>query len=205
MAETKSNLFKFNVKNLKYSFATEGVFDTPEPLAYAEALALEADYNETILYGDGEKLAVLSDDKGKKGTISVTNIEKHYEIACGRAMLIVGGIADIQQRKSEEHAIYYEVDAYEDGVQKTIKNWLFGCITGKPNESYQQTKDDPTINTYDYGLTVLGTNLKKSDGVTDYVDANGNKVKVYRLTSFPDDTGYATFGDAVPTPKELDV
>lgn len=196
-------IFKFNVKNLKYSFKTLDVYDAPSPMAYANSVALEADYNETKLYGDGQKLAILADDKGKTGNIGVTNIEQAYEIACGRAMLISGGLADIQQRVSKEHAIYYEVDALIDGVQKTIKNWLYGCITGKASESYEQTQDDPTVNNYEYPLTVLGVNLKNSGGTADYTDANGNTVKVFRVTAFPEDSGYATFGDTVPIPKAL--
>lgn len=196
-------MFKFNVKNLKYSTGVPGAWDAPVDLAYAHAISLEADYNETKLYGDGEKLAVLADDKGKTGSISVTNIEEAYEIACGRMLAILGGTADIQQRATVEHCIYYEVEAIDDGTTITIKNWLFGCITGKANESYQQTEDDPTFNKYEYPLTVLGINLQIHDGGADFVDANGNTIKVFRLTSYPDTTGYATFGDAVPLVESL--
>jgi len=199
----KSKLIKFNVKNLKYATKdAEGTYGTPVDLAYANSLSLEADYNEMKIYGDGKLIGILADDKGKTGTLSVTNIEEAYEIACGRMMKVDGGIADVQQHASIEHAIYYEVDALKDGVPITIKNWLFNCITGKPNESYQQTQDDPTINFYDYPLTVMGTNLKTADGTSDYVDTNGNTIRVTRLTAFPDDTGYSTFESTVPVPKE---
>jgi len=197
----KKNLFKFNVKNLKYSFATLGTYETPVPLAYANSLALEADYDETILYGDGQKLAILADDKGKTGTLSVTNIEDEYEIACGRAMLVQGGIGDIQQLESKEHALYYETEGILDGKRITIKNWLFGCITGKAGENYEQTTDNPTVNNFDYPLTVLGTLLQDSAGTADYVDENGNTIKCFRITSYPEDSGYDTFGDAVPVAK----
>lgn len=198
---TKNKIFKFNVKNVKYAVKSEAVYGIVKELAYAESLSLEADYNETKLFGDGEVLAILGDDKGKTGTLGVTNIEDHYEIDMGRAKLIEGGIADIQQRNSVDHAIYYEIEALVEGDIITIKNWLYGCITGKANETYEQTKDDPTINTYDYSLSVLGNNLKNAAGTEDYVDENGNKIKVFRLTSYPGDAGYETFGDAVPVPK----
>ena len=199
MAKTK--VVKFNVKNLKFSFATGGVFAAPADLAYAVQVTLEADYNEKKLYGDGQIIGIIGDDKGKKGSIVVTNIEQAYEIACGRARLVQGGSAEVQQRKTIPHAIYFETDAFVDGDTVTFKNWLFEVITGKPSESYQQTEDDPTVNTYSYPLTALGTNLKAADGLTDYVDDKGNTVKVFRIVSAPEDTGYATFGDTVPTPK----
>lgn len=199
----KSKLLKFNIKNVKYAMKDElGEFGTPKDLAYANSLSLEADYNEQKIFGDGQIIAILADDKGKTGTLSVLNIEKEYEVDCKRAREVEGGIADIQQHASIEHAIYYEVDAIQDGVPITIKNWLYGCITGKANETYQQTQDDPTVNYYDYPLTVMGTNLKDSAGTSDYVDANGNTYKVTRLTAFPSDTGYSTFGNTVPVPKE---
>lgn len=199
MAKTK--MFKFNVKNVKYAVPVEGVFGTPKDLAYANSISLEADYEETKLFGDGQILAILGDDKGKTGTLSVVNIEKDYEIDMKRSLEIEGGLADIQQRSSVEHAIYFEVDAIENGVGKTIKRWVFGVTTGKASETYEQTQDSPTINTYDYPLTVLGVNLKDSAGTADYKDEFGNTLKAFYVTSFPGEAGYATFESTVPTPK----
>lgn len=198
----KNKLLKFNVKNVKYSILTAGVYGSVLDLAYANGISLEADYNEKKLYGDGTLIGVIGDDKGKTGTLSVINIEAEYEKACGRAMDVVGGLADIGQRKSQAHAIYYEVEAYEDGDTITIKNWLLNCVTGKPNEAYEQTQDDPTINTYDYPITVLGELLQNAAGDADAVDLNGNTTMVYRITAVPTDAGFATFGDTVPMPKE---
>ncbi|MDD4275926.1 MAG: hypothetical protein PHO33_03000 [Clostridia bacterium] len=200
---TKTAMFKFNVKNVKYAIENDGSYGTIKDLAYANSISLEANYSESKLFGDGEVLGVLGNDKGKTGTISVVNIEDHYEIDCGRALEITNALADIQQRKSVSHAIYYEIEAYDEGQIITIKNWLFGCITGKASESYEQTTEDPVINNYEYTLTVLGKNLKNSAGTEDYTDAKGNTIKCFRLTSYPDTTGYSTFGATVPTPKVL--
>ena len=198
----KSKLIKYNIKNVKYAVKDEsGVWGNPIDLAYANSLSLEANFSETKFFGDGEVIAVLTNDKGKTGTLSVINIEHDYEIACGRMMEIEGGFAEIEQISSVEHCLYYEVDAKKDGVPITIKTWMFGCITGKANESYQQTQEDHTVNTYDYPLTVNGVNLKASTGENDYVDANGNTIKVPRKFSYPTDQDYATFGNAVPIPK----
>lgn len=197
----KSKRIKFNVKNVKYALLTDGEYGAPIDLAYANSLTLEADYNEQKIYGDGQVIAILSDDKGKTGTLSVVDINDDYEVACGRKMILENGIADIQQHSSVVHAIYYEVEALDGGVPITIKNWLFGCVTGKANESYQQTADDPTVNTYDYPLSVMGTEIKAATGETDYVDKNGNTIKATQLTSYPDDLGFEEFGTTVPTPK----
>ena len=199
----KQKLVRFNVKNLKYSIPTAPkTYPAPADIAYGTSVSLEADYNETKFYGDGEVIGILGDDKGKTGAVGVVNIENAYEIACGRAMLLVDGeIADIQQRKTIEHAIYFEVDAVLDGETITVKMWLFGCITGKSSESYAQTEDDPTINAYEYPLTVLGQNLEANLTTDDYVDDKGNTVKVFRMISVPGDTNYATFGASVPLPK----
>jgi len=199
----KTTMVKFNCKNLKYSIPTAPkTYPAPIEIAYATAVTLEADYNETKLYGDGMVIGIIGDDKGKTGTIGVTNIEDDYEIACNRAILLDDGShGDIQQRATIEHAIYFEVDALVLGVTKTVKFWMFGCITGKAGETFQQTEDDPTINNYEYPLTVLGQNLEANLSTDDFVDTNGNTIKVFRMKSVPGDADYATFGDTVPTPK----
>ena len=199
---TRNKLVKFNIKNLKYAIKNSGdTWDTPKPLSYAEALALQSDFQEQIIYGDGEKLFGIPDDKGFTGELTVIAIEDHYEKDMGRLMDIQGGKADVQQYKSVPHCIYYEVDAYDNGIKKTYKSWLMNCITGRASETYQQTKDDPTFNTYAYPLTVLGENLKDATGTNEYTDANGNTVKVFRVNSKPTDAGYDTFGDSVPLLK----
>lgn len=199
----KTKMVKYNVKNLKYSIPTAPkTYPAPSDIAYAVSVTLEADYNETKLYGDGIVIGIIGDDKGKTGGIGVTNIEDDYEVACGRSLALVDGeFADIQQRSTKEHAIYYEVNALVEGDVITVKYWMFGCITGKSSESYAQTEDDPTINTYEYPLTVLGQNLEANLATDDYVDSKGNNVRVFRMKSVPGDTNYATFGDTVPTPK----
>jgi len=197
----KKKLFKFNIKNVKYATPVDGVYGTPAPLAYSKSITLEADYEETKLYGDGQVLAILADDKGKTGVLSVINLEKEYEIAMKRSLEITQGTAEIQQRSTVEHAIYFEVDGIEDGIAKTYKRWLLGVTTGKPSESYTQTEDNPTINGFDYPLTIMGVLLKDTAGTADFVDANGNTVRVWSVTSEPTDTGYATFESAVPVPS----
>lgn len=198
----KDYLF-YNVKNLKHALRTAAkTYSTPESLAYASGLNLEADFNETKKYGDGMVIAVIADDKGLTGSVITTSVEDDYEIACARAVLDNNGnLVTIQQKSSIHHAIYYETDYLDAGVNKTAKFWLLNLTTGKASESYQQTEEDPTINTYEYSLTVLGEKLEANLTTDDFVDENGNTINVYRVRSLPGETGYATFGDAVPTVK----
>lgn len=202
----KKKLFRFNVKNVMYAVkGAGGTYGEPQDLAYATSISLEADYSETKLYGDGQVITVLGNDKGKTGTLGVINLEKEYEVAMKRAMEVQGGLADVQQRSTVAHAIYFETDALDDGIAKTVKVWLLNVTTGKASESYSQTEDSPTINGYEYPLSVLGESVKTADGSAIYYDENGNEIVAYQITSYPGDTGYATFEEAVPIPKKLAV
>lgn len=200
----KTKMVRFNVKNVKYAIKSElDVYGTVSDLAYANAITLESNFSEKVIYGDGVIIGVLNNDKGKTGSLGVINIEDHYEVDCGRALAITEGLADIQQIKSVEQAIYYEVDAFKDNAKIVIKNWLLGCFTSRANESYNQTEEDVSINFYEYPMKIMGETLMDSTGAEEYTDTNGNTLKVFRITSYPDDAGYETFGDEVPTPKAL--
>jgi hypothetical protein len=119
-----------------------------------------------------------------------------------RKMLVDGGaVADITQRDSVEHAIYFEVHQLLDGITKTKKVWLLGVTSGKPSETFTQSKDNVTLNNLEVPLTILGEKMMANDGLTVYKDANGNELKVTKLSVKPTDASYATFGASVPTPK----
>lgn len=65
----KNKLIKFNIKNVKYAVKNDlGEYGEPKDLAYANSLSLEADYNEQKIFGDGQIIGILADDKGKTGT-----------------------------------------------------------------------------------------------------------------------------------------
>lgn len=131
-------------------------------------------------------------------------VEEDYEIAMGRKKKIVGGTADIKQLGTTKHAIYFEVDSQdENGNKSVIKNWLFNCTSSKPNEQFDQDTDSPNPANYEMNLNVLGTLLQAAATTSNYVDANGNTIPVWRVSAISSDTNYATFGDTVPTPKAL--
>ena len=201
--EQKTKLLRYNVKNVKYSIKKNDTeYGEVKDLAYADSISLEAQYEESTIYGDGEIIAVIPNDKGLKGKLKTININEQYEVDCGRLLPIDNGLASIQQRKTTEQAIYFEVDATTSGGKiQTIKNWIYGVTTTKPNEAFNQSKGAPTINQYEYNLTVKGEILKEADGNIHIDKTTGNTVKVYWIKSAPGANGYETFHENVPTPK----
>lgn len=202
-----SELIRFNIKNVKYAVAinTDGVrsYQSPEAMGFASAISLEANYSEKPLYGDGEIQAVLASDKGKTGSLTLLTVDNKYEIAMKRKMEIAGGLADIQQKSTIEHAIYFEFDYLDkdDNAIKTAKSIIYGVFSGRPSESLNQTEDEINNNNIEMSLTIKGTTLRNAEGNEDYKDANGNTLKVWQQTCIPSDKDYATFGTTITEPK----
>ena len=118
-------------------------------------------------------------------------------------MKITQGLAEVQVLQNKTIAIGFECYiTTTDGITKTKKVWLLGVNVRPSSDGLSQNTDTINENTASYGITVKGTNLKATGGTTDYVDAYGNTIKVYKITSVPSDTGYATFLDSVPVPTE---
>lgn len=198
----EKTLLRFNIKNAKYALKISSGYETPVPFGYSDSISLEADYSEKVIYGDGRKVLVIPNDKGKTGTLSLLTIDEAYEIAMKRRLAISGGIAEVKQLASVEHAIYFETDYLDsDNKQQTAKTIIYGVTSGRPSESYNQTTDDINNNNVSYPLTITGTALKASSGTSDYTDAGGNKVYVWQQTCLPTDTGYANFGTTIADPK----
>jgi len=199
MSKTGKVLAQFNVKNGKYQIAGGS---TVEPLAWLTKVSLDRDLATQGIYGDGELQLNIINDKGYTGTLGVTARDIDFEKANGMQMEITGGTAEVQQQSILTNDIYFETEFVgADGVKKTKKVWLFGVEVGAPSESLEQTTDNLNIATYEYPITVKGVYLKATGGTSDFVDTTtGNKVKVFKLSAVPTDTGYTTFGDTVPTP-----
>lgn len=203
MAGTNKTLVRFNIKNAAYAVKkTDGGYDTPVSIGYSDSISLEADYAEKIIYGDGRKLVIIPNDKGKTGTLGLLAIDEAYEIAMKRRMKTANGTAEIKQTSSIEHALYFEFDYLEDGgVTKTGKTIIYGVTSGRPSESLNQTTDDINNNIVNYPLTIKGTPLMASTGSTQYTDEAGNGVYVWQETCIPSDPGYANFGKTITAPK----
>lgn len=194
----------FNIKNAKYALKTDEGYASPVSIGYSDSLALEADYSEKKIHGDGRVLKVIPNDKGKTGTLTLLTIDDGYEIAMKRRMKTANGTAEIKQYASVEHALYHEFEYMEeDGDIKTAKVWIYGVTSGRPSDSLSQTTDDINNNNVDYSLTIKGTPLMNSQGTAPYQDENGNSIYVWQECCLPEDPGYEDFGKACNLPKAL--
>ncbi len=199
----KTNELQFGVKNVKYALKdNSGVYGLPKDLAFAHEIALEPTFSTNRIYGDGRVIAEVVSDQGKTGTLIVVQIPHEYEkdMQQKRAMSDKS-VADITQLDTIEHAIYYEVNKLENGVNQTIKAWLLNVTSGKPAETFTQSQAEPTLNNIEIPLTILGDYAKGATNEEIYVDVDGNKLRVTKLVSKPGDDNYATFQNSVPTPR----
>lgn len=201
MANNDKTLVRFNIKNAKYAVLTNGTYGTPVALGYADSIALEANYAEKIIYGDGRAVLTIPNDKGKTGDLALLTIDDAYEIAMKRRMKTAKGTAEIKQLAAIEHAIYFEFDYMEeDGEMKTAKTVLYGVTSGRPSETFSQTTEDINNNNISYPLTIKGIKMQTSDG-KDYTDDKGNIIYAWQETSLPGDTGYEEFGKTIVAPQ----
>lgn len=198
MSKTGKTLVEFNVKNGKYKVGT----GTVKPLTWLTKVALEPDVGETPIFGDGEEILTLQNDKGYNVTLGMTAPDEDFEKDNGISDALTGGTASVQRMKNPENAIYFETEYVgEDGVTKTKKVWLFGVRVSKPSITYDQNTDAQNASAAEYAGKVRGTYKKTTGGTEDYIDPEtGNKQKVFRLSAVPTDTGYATFDASVPVP-----
>lgn len=200
-----AKILKFNVKNVKYALPNaNGDYDGAviNRIGGAANLSLERQFDEQVIYEDGQIAYTVPSDKGINGSLGLVTLDDEYEIAMGRKMEIEGGIADVQQLGSVPHALYFENDGIDENKKKIVlKTWLFNVTSSAPTESYEQDTENINPQNYSMELRIMGVNLKDATGEADYIDENGNVRKVTRLTSAPGDDNYADFDKSVPTPK----
>ena len=190
-------LIEFNCKNGVYAINNE-----VKPLGYLVSNTLDKSISTKDIYGDGDlQLSVLS-DRGMTGTLEMTARDDEFETDLGFVKAIAQGLADVQVLQNKTIAVGYEnYILTADGVTKTKKVWLLGVNVSPASDSLSQNTDTTNEATASYGLTVKGVNLKDSEGSADFVDENGNTMKVFKVSCLPTDEGYETFLDSVPTPK----
>ena len=199
---TPKKLIQFNIKNAKFALKSSNGYETPVEFGYSDSIALEADYAEKVIFGDGRKVLTIPNDKGKTGSLGLLAISEVYEVAMKRQMKTASGTAQIKQIASIEHAIYFETEFLdESGKTQTAKTVIYGVTSGRASESFNQTTDDINNNNISYPLTIKGTPLLAATGTEAYKDAEGNEVYVWQETSIPGDAGYDAFGKNISDPK----
>lgn len=197
------NIIQFNCKNGVYSVDGK----TVKPLGYLTAISTEKNVDTKDIYGDGEIVLSQMNDKGFTGSLELTSNDTDFEKDMGFAMEIEQGLADVQVMGSESVAIgvecYIVVKDKTSGkaVQKTKRVWFLNCNVSPAGTSLSQNTDSTNEATVSYPLTIKGVNLMGADGVTEYVDENGNTRKIFKISCLPDSSNYETFLDTVPVPK----
>ena len=196
--KTGKKLIEFNCKNGVYSVNGTEV----KPLGYLVSNTLDKSISTKDIYGDGElQLSVLS-DRGMTGTLEMTARDDEFETDLGFVKVIAQGLADVQVLQNKTISVGYEnYILTADGITKTKKVWLLGVNVAPASDSLSQNTDTTNEATASYGLTVKGVNLKDNTGSADFVDENGNTLKIFKVSCLPTDAGYETFLDSVPTPK----
>lgn len=199
--KTGKTLVQFNVKNAVYALV--GASSPVKPLTYMNTLTKDRNVTVKNLYGDGELQDSLSSDRSVSGAVGTTARDTDFEKDLGLVMETDGGgLAEVAVKSTQRVNIGFETEYKEkDMPVKTKKVWILNVQISPPNESLTQNQDDITESTYDYNYTGYGVNLKDSEGTADYVDENGNTVRIYTATALPEDDNYATFLDSVPSPK----
>lgn len=199
----EKTLVRFNVKNCAYAVKSASEYSAPVRFGYSDSIALEADYSEKVIYGDGRTIKVIPNDKGKTGTLALLALDELYEIAMKRRQKSLNGTVEIKQMASVEHAIYFETEFMDEaGTIKTAKTVIYGVTSGRPSETYNQTTEDINNNNVEYPLVIKGVAMKDSSGTANLRDENGNIVYAWQETSIPGDSNYENFGKTIEDPKE---
>lgn len=197
------NIIEFNCKNGVYS--VDG--STVKPLGYLTAISTEKNVDTKDIYGDGEIILSQMNDKGSTGSLEMTARDDDFEKDLGFEMEIEQGLAEVQVMGNVDVAVgaecYIVVKDKTSGkaVQKTKKVWWLNVNVSPAGTSLSQNTDTTNEATVSYPLTIKGVNLMGADGITEYVDANGNMRKIFKISCLPDNSNYATFLDTVPVPK----
>jgi len=195
---------EIGVSEAKFAPKVAGAYVTPISVKYAIGIVLDPTVERVERYADNRLVLGIPNEQGMEGTLGTTARDVELEKVTGTAMEVTGGVATLQQKTYARGAVYFEHEEVdEDNVIKKVKTWCFDAELGRGGVNHSTKTGTLAFADYTYPLRVLGETLMKSDGASEYVDENGMGRVAYMVSAWPGDTGYATFGDEVPTPKAL--
>ncbi len=197
------NFININIRNGKYAVKDAlGAYGVPKALPKLDSINMEANVEEQEIYGDGDLMAILINDKGYTGELVLVSKEHDFEKDLGMAMDLAEVEADVQILGRPTIAVYVEVELVTGGVNKTAKVWYLDVVVSRSSDGATQKKDGaPAIRTYNYPIRVTGDFIMNAAGTAIAIDENGNQRRATRLRKLPTHPNYLTFGDAVPVPK----
>ncbi len=177
-----------------------GAYGSPIALPYLKSVPLTPSIGSSAVYANNVRVETAVSDNGFTGSIGTTAQERAIEAELGYLLNGSEGELSVNAQSHVKAAVYYEfTQKTESGAPYKVKNWLLNVEIGKASVNHQSNGDSPSIGDYVYPIIVSGDPVLT--GEVEYVDDNGMKRTCFRISAFPDTTGYATFGEAVPSPE----
>lgn len=171
-------------------------------LPFILGLTLNSKVEPVEVYASDELQLNIPSDTGYEGELNATAPDPALDKAAGLTIEGATGLIGVDMTLYAYGALYFEHTQYPKNAPAcTVKVWLLNVEIGKGSESFTTKKKSPEMGNYAYPLKVLGDTLMAFDGLKPALDENGMRHKSFRLTRYPGETGYDTFGEAVPVPK----
>jgi len=204
MSTREKVVAEIGVQGAKFApIGTDG-YDTPVKLKYTVNITLSPNVERAERYADNRLIISIPNEPFMDGSMGTTAHDIELEKMAGISMEVAGGVATLGMVKYLRGALYFEhIEIVEDGTSKLVKTWVYNVEVGKGETNLSTKTASITFADYVYPIRSMGDTLMANDGETEYIDQNGMKRNVFMFNAWPDDAGYATFGDAVPVPKAL--
>lgn len=190
------------IQNMKVAKKENGTYGEIAPFNFAKNISLNSLLNAIEQHADNRLIFRVPKDDGYDGELGTTAQDTELEKSLGYYKEGKSGGIKTSLVSYARNAIYYEFTEHnEDGVAYAVKVWLYNVEIGKASENTATDTDSIEFGNYSYPIRVYGDKLMASDGKNEYLDENGLGRNAFMYISRPGDTGYETFGDAVPVPE----
>lgn len=190
------------VEGVKFAAKKGEEYDAPIELLYAKGINPSALLEAVEQHADDRLLFRIPNDKGYEGEFSTTAPDPEFEKLAGFSLEGASGLIRANVAAYTRGALYYEfIERDAVGLASKVKVWMYEVEVGKGSESYTTDTDNVQLGTYTYPFRVYGTPVMDAEGTTKYQDARGMGRTAFMYVCRVGDTGYDTFGDAVPVPK----
>ena len=171
-------------------------------MLYAKNLSLNPVMEAVEQYGDNTLIFRVPKDDGYEGQLGAVAPDFELEKSAGYAMEGADGLLRTNMPFYTRGALYYEFKETDaTGRDSMTKVWLYNVELGKGAENYTGDTKSISFGEYQYPIRAYGDKVMTTTGDAEYRDARGLGRTVAMMICRPEDTGYATFGDAVPVPK----
>lgn len=172
---------------------------------YAKSLSLTSQVEAQEQYADDRLLFKVPQDKGYDGELGTTAPDPELEKVAGFALEGSRGLLQVAQVNYARGALFYVYEERDrNGRVYKVKCWCLNVEVGKGSKTHNTDESAVNFGAYAYPLHVYGEDTLQSDGETRYVDDDGVCPTTYFITCWPNDPGYAAFGDSVPKPALAD-